>query len=38
MPVQKVGDKYKWGEKGKLYATRKEAEAQGKAIKAKRKK
>lgn len=34
MPVQKVGSKYRWGDKGKLYPTRKEAEKQGRAIQA----
>ena len=31
MPVHKVGNKWRWGSKGKLYDTKKEAEAQGRA-------
>lgn len=34
MPVRKVKGGYKYGEKGKVYPTRKEAERQGRAIKA----
>jgi len=33
MPVKKVGNKYQWGTKGKLFPTRKQAVAQGAAIK-----
>jgi hypothetical protein len=33
MPVRKVAEgKYKWGESGKVYPTRKQAEAQGRAV------
>jgi hypothetical protein len=33
MPVRKIADKkYKWGETGKVYPTRKQAETQGRAI------
>ena len=32
MPVYKVKGGYCWGKTGKVYKTRKEAEAQGKAI------
>lgn len=32
MPVYKVKGGYRWGKSGKIYKTRKEAEAQGKAI------
>lgn len=31
MPVKKVSGGYKWGTKGKVYPTRKQAEAQGRA-------
>lgn len=31
MPVRKVPGGYKWGQHGKVYKTRKEAEAQGRA-------
>lgn len=31
MPVKKVSGGYKWGNKGKVYPTRKQAEAQGRA-------
>ena len=34
MPVQKVGNKYRWGNSGKLYPTKAEAERQGRAIEA----
>lgn len=33
MPVNKVGNKYRWGTKGKLYPTKAQALAQGIAIK-----
>ena len=32
MPVRKVKGGYKWGKSGKVYKTKKEAEAQGRAI------
>ena len=32
MPVQKVQGGYKWGSTGKVYPTRAQAEAQGRAI------
>lgn len=32
MPVYKVKGGYKWGKTGKVYKTRQEAEAQGRAI------
>ena len=33
MPVRKIAEgKYKWGESGKTYPTRKQAEAQGRAV------
>jgi len=32
MPVRKVKGGYRWGTKGKVYATRKQAEQQGRAI------
>ena len=32
MPVIKVKRGYKWGKSGKVYPTRKQAEAQGRAI------
>ena len=31
MPVQKVGEGYRWGQQGKVYSTRKQAEEQGRA-------
>lgn len=34
MPVYKVKGGYRWGKSGKVYKTRKEAEAQGAAIRA----
>jgi|TARA_R110000787_G_scaffold121583_1_gene232441 hypothetical protein len=34
MPVVKVKSGYKWGSSGKVYATKKEAEKQGRAIRA----
>lgn len=34
MPVNKVGNKYRWGTKGKLYPTKALAARQGRAIKA----
>ena len=34
MPVRKVGSQYRWGTKGKLYPTKTQALAQGRAIKA----
>lgn len=34
MPVNKVGSKYRWGTKGKLYPTKAQAARQGRAIKA----
>ena len=34
MPVIKVKRGYKWGKSGKVYPTRKQAEAQGRAINA----
>ena len=34
MPIQKVGNKYRWGNSGKLYPTKKQAEEQGRAIEA----
>lgn len=34
MPVYKVKGGYRWGKSGKIYKTRKEAEAQGRAIRA----
>ena len=34
MPVVKVKGGYRWGTKGKVYKTRAEAEAQGRAIRA----
>ena len=34
MPVHKVKGGYKYGEKGKVYPTRAQAERQGRAIKA----
>lgn len=33
MPIHKVGNKYRFGTKGKLYPTRKQAVRQGAAIK-----
>ena len=32
MPVHKVKGGYKWGSKGKVYPTKKQAQAQGRAI------
>ena len=32
MPVRKVKGGFKWGKSGKVYKTKKEAEAQGRAI------
>tara|TARA_A100001201_G_scaffold72455_1_gene66073 strand:+ start:175 stop:306 length:132 start_codon:yes stop_codon:yes gene_type:complete len=32
MPVRKVKNGYKWGKSGKVYKTKKQAEAQGRAI------
>lgn len=32
MPVQKVKGGYRWGNSGKVYKTKKEAEKQGRAI------
>lgn len=34
MPVRKVKGGYRYGSKGKVYTTRKDAEKQGKAIRA----
>ena len=34
MPVYKVKGGYRWGKSGKVYKTRREAEAQGRAIEA----
>lgn len=34
MPVRKVGNKYRYGVKGKLYPTKAQAERQGRAIRA----
>lgn len=34
MPVQKVPGGYRWGNSGKVYKTRSEAERQGRAIEA----
>lgn len=34
MPVQKVKGGYRWGTKGKVYPTKKEAEKQSRAIEA----
>ena len=34
MPVRKVTGGYKWGKTGKVYPTKRQAEAQGKAIRA----
>ena len=34
MPVMKVKSGYRWGQKGKVYKTKAEAEKQGRAIKA----
>jgi uncharacterized protein len=31
MPVQKVGSGYRWGQQGKIYPTRKQAEEAGQA-------
>lgn len=32
MPVQKVPGGYRWGQSGKIYPTKEQAEAQGRAI------
>ena len=32
MPVQKVSGGYRWGQSGKVYPTKAQAEAQGRAI------
>lgn len=32
MPVQKVHGGYRWGQSGKVYPTKEQAEAQGRAI------
>ena len=37
MPVRKVKGGYKWGNTGKVYKSKKDAEKQGKAIQASRK-
>ena len=37
MPVKKVKGGYKWGNTGKVYKSKKDAEKQGKAIQASRK-
>ena len=34
MPVRKVKGGYRWGSSGKIYKTKKEAERQGRAIRA----
>lgn len=34
MPVRRVVGGYRWGNTGKVYPTRKQAEAQGRAIRA----
>lgn len=34
MPVEKVKGGYRWGKKGKIYPTKKQAAKQGRAIKA----
>jgi hypothetical protein len=34
MPVRKVKGGYRWGQSGKVYKTKEEAEKQGRAIKA----
>lgn len=34
MPVKRIGNKFKWGTKGKLYPTKAQALRQGRAIKA----
>lgn len=34
MPVNKVGNQYRWGTKGTLYPTKAQAARQGRAIKA----
>lgn len=34
MPVRKVNGGYQWGKTGKVYPTRAQAEAQGRAIRA----
>jgi hypothetical protein len=38
MPTRKVKGGYKWGSKGKTYPTKKQADRQGRAIKANQKK
>lgn len=38
MPVKKVKGGYKWGTKGKVYKTKKQALRQGRAIKARQSK
>jgi len=38
MPVHKVKNGWRWGTKGKIYPTKAEAERQGRAIEANRKK
>jgi hypothetical protein len=38
MPVRKVKGGYKWGKSGKVYKTKKEALAQGRAIEISKKK
>lgn len=37
MPIRKVKGGYKWGTKGKVYPIKKQAEKQGRAIKASQK-
>lgn len=34
MPVNKIGNGYRWGTKGKIYPTKAQAARQGRAIKA----
>ena len=36
MPIEKVGSRYRWGAKGKLYAQKSRAAVQGRAISAAR--
>ena len=36
MPVRKVAGGYRWGNTGKIYSTREQAERQGRAIEANR--
>tara|TARA_E500000178_G_C17035461_1_gene763125 strand:- start:4614 stop:4745 length:132 start_codon:yes stop_codon:yes gene_type:complete len=38
MPVRKVKGGYRWGSSGKIYKTRKQAEEQGRAIRASQRK